>query len=641
MPENNNEFLNSVKIDQFIKSNNEQMKQNLKGVFTDTFKTFMGNDKHQKKTNEKLVTLVDTTKTSFVDLNKSIDSLNKNLSKILLSQTNTIIKTSEAQSNKNKGIFAGLKEEQKELTKTMESYVGHQKKQDEPSLFRKADKPETDIMKFMDTDGAKKKGTGFLADLFKGLTGLKGLFAIGGLAGFLLTGDAKMLLGLAPTALPVLMKHLFIPMAIGASKLLTKGLVKGMGLAWTKGIKPLAPLLWKSVVKPLGAGIGKVVMGGISMGLKGLVVGLKALVGKAIIGPIAAFFGGFGLGKLIDKFLIKDGGAIDRGLSEATGFVGGIFSKDIRDHRRMERMERKQSEEEEFFEKYYGSPEGGGDRVTARTSQGRDAFGLSNKLFKRDGKKKRSKVLRSFDMTDNVLRAFDMNKRIKKGGGLEYGFSIPQSQDLFKKNLDFSKDHKSLYLFEPWNPDFLGLHPDMRENILGMADEYYRATGKPLQLNSGKRDGDGHSTHDYGWAADIQSDQLNLLENAGVLKKYGFHRPLLNWHKQKEPWHIEPYPGDDIYGKRNTINNEYRVGTLMNNKVKTPRHGTPERGGDRLNLPQKTIERKIQTNEKIKVQLSKEDLIFLADEFGKKLKENKEPKQQRVSVVGLESGRDM
>lgn len=102
------------------------------------------------------------------------------------------------------------------------------------------------------------------------------------------------------------------------------------------------------------------------------------------------------------------------------------------------------------------------------------------------------------------------------------------------------------------NVDLDGLTPGMQSSLGQMAKEYFSATGKKLQFNSGYRSQaeqerlyrsmppgmaarPGSSMHNYGLAADIQSSQANELQRMGLLQKYGLTRPLSN-----EPWHIQP-----------------------------------------------------------------------------------------------------
>jgi len=96
-----------------------------------------------------------------------------------------------------------------------------------------------------------------------------------------------------------------------------------------------------------------------------------------------------------------------------------------------------------------------------------------------------------------------------------------------------------------------GSNPIMLKHFLGMAEEYGEKTGKTIQVNSGYRSYErqaalhrqfpqkaaapGRSLHEKGMAIDINSSDANELEKLGLMKKYGFTRPVGG-----EPWHIEP-----------------------------------------------------------------------------------------------------
>jgi hypothetical protein len=157
----------------------------------------------------------------------------------------------------------------------------------------------------------------------------------------------------------------------------------------------------------------------------------------------------------------------------------------------------------------------------------------------------------------------------------------------------------------------------MFNRFASMAGEYYDLTGGNIQVNSAKRSGKG-SVHNYGYAIDINSSDANELNKLGLLDKYGFHRPLLNWGKypggKNEPWHIEPYPGNEIYGPKNTINQQFRKNVLMR----------AERGDGGFNMPRGKIEDKIESSKPIQVSLSNSDLIKLAELFGEQIKRNKD-----------------
>ena len=111
--------------------------------------------------------------------------------------------------------------------------------------------------------------------------------------------------------------------------------------------------------------------------------------------------------------------------------------------------------------------------------------------------------------------------------------------------------------------DVKDLQPSLMNNLQGLAKDYFDATGKPLQINSGYRDigkqqalyeksiregklgmvaKPGHSMHNFGKAIDVQDG--DYLENSGLLDKWGMWRPLklggsFSTPSTAESWHIE------------------------------------------------------------------------------------------------------
>lgn len=95
------------------------------------------------------------------------------------------------------------------------------------------------------------------------------------------------------------------------------------------------------------------------------------------------------------------------------------------------------------------------------------------------------------------------------------------------------------------------LDPNVLDLFTGMAKEYNSLTGKTIPVNEafrsykdqaalyakmpGKAAKPGNSTHEYGLALDINSDTANELDKLGLMRKYGFTRPIGG-----ETWHIEP-----------------------------------------------------------------------------------------------------
>jgi hypothetical protein len=96
-----------------------------------------------------------------------------------------------------------------------------------------------------------------------------------------------------------------------------------------------------------------------------------------------------------------------------------------------------------------------------------------------------------------------------------------------------------------------GLSPSMLKLFMGMAEEYGKATGKSIPVSDGVRTSaeqaalyaanpqkaakPGRSLHEFGLALDIDSKTADELDSLGLMKKYGFTRPVGG-----EKWHVEP-----------------------------------------------------------------------------------------------------
>lgn len=101
------------------------------------------------------------------------------------------------------------------------------------------------------------------------------------------------------------------------------------------------------------------------------------------------------------------------------------------------------------------------------------------------------------------------------------------------------------------NANLSGMHPQTLKLFLAMAEEYGTLTGKKIFVDSAHRSTErqrqlrqqlgsraappGRSLHEFGLALDISRSDAAALEELGLMKKYGFTRPLGG-----EPWHIEP-----------------------------------------------------------------------------------------------------
>ena len=98
--------------------------------------------------------------------------------------------------------------------------------------------------------------------------------------------------------------------------------------------------------------------------------------------------------------------------------------------------------------------------------------------------------------------------------------------------------------------DLSGLRGDVLRDLKLMAAEYFAIFRVPLVVNSALRSWakqselfaispkiaarPGRSMHQFGYAFDVDSVHADRLDRAGLLKKYGFYRPV-----GSEGWHIE------------------------------------------------------------------------------------------------------
>ena len=96
-----------------------------------------------------------------------------------------------------------------------------------------------------------------------------------------------------------------------------------------------------------------------------------------------------------------------------------------------------------------------------------------------------------------------------------------------------------------------GMNPTFMKNFYGMAEEYGKLTGKKIGINDAFRSYEaqvaakkkygaraaspGSSLHEFGLAMDIDSKTLDEMDKMGLMRKYGFTRPVGG-----EAWHMEP-----------------------------------------------------------------------------------------------------
>ncbi|MDD2879796.1 MAG: transglycosylase SLT domain-containing protein [Rhodoferax sp.] len=95
------------------------------------------------------------------------------------------------------------------------------------------------------------------------------------------------------------------------------------------------------------------------------------------------------------------------------------------------------------------------------------------------------------------------------------------------------------------------VNPQLLKQFYGMVEEYGKMTGKKVGVNDGFRSYEdqvamkkkygaraaepGNSLHEFGLALDVDSAVLGEMEKMGLMRKYGFTRPVGG-----EPWHMEP-----------------------------------------------------------------------------------------------------
>jgi hypothetical protein len=96
------------------------------------------------------------------------------------------------------------------------------------------------------------------------------------------------------------------------------------------------------------------------------------------------------------------------------------------------------------------------------------------------------------------------------------------------------------------------MNPDFMKLFNGMVEEYGEKTGKSVMVTSawrstakqrelynrlprGRAARPGSSLHEFGLALDVNTADLDAMDKMGLLRKYGFTRPIA-----KESWHIEP-----------------------------------------------------------------------------------------------------
>jgi len=196
-----------------------------------------------------------------------------------------------------------------------------------------------------------------------------------------------------------------------------------------------------------------------------------------------------------------------------------------------------------------------------------------------------------------------------------------------------------------------GIRSDVWHNFMGMVQEYHTLKpNKKVQINSGFRNisyqqklydqylkdkaagknpapvaKPGSSMHNYGYALDINTPEANDMASLGLLSKWGFHRPVKKGTPGWETWHIEPKGLEYAKIKSGvgvTADGPQKNSGGVEADALTPVSVSSSGLSTSTNLPQGSISRPTSTNNPIPVVLSKQDIELLADAFGRQMKDN-------------------
>ena len=327
-----------------------------------------------------------------------------------------------------------------------------------------------------------------------------------------------------------------------ASKLTSVPKKKGM----IKRIKVLLKLLKKRVIKKLGIKAGAKLVGKIAsrfipfvgwgllaydatMVIKYMVsdkMDFKGAVSKAIIG--------FNVFDDFDTPVDEDGNPIKPDIPVSTknkydddDYINAEMADNDEDEQKARMLRaRKRNRIRSNNSRYkntntYGSMS---DYVGGSKSNFKPA---NNKLYKQDN-------------GDGVIK----ETKVKTDGGGNPKSTPMANGALVKPDGGFNK------LVIPKGVRVDGFKPAFADNLASMANEYNDITGKKIPINSGYRSYEdqlalkkkygskaaspGKSMHEFGLAFDTNTNAANELDKLGLMKKYGFTRPV-----GKETWHVE------------------------------------------------------------------------------------------------------
>ena len=710
-----NNFLSSMKIDQFIKTNNDQIKQTLSDTFGGITKSVSDIMKMQKLSNTKLQS-IDNKLSDLSSMNKTISKiydLQKIQLKVLGEKDEKLAKSIDQLMVKHYSkMSSSTQKKDTAKTQTKDYFKREDQMQDTEDLLSNVSKG---IWTLVGSDKKKKSGNGLLGAL--GLLGSLGaLLGLGGLMGFILTGKKEFLFSVAK-GIRYAMKGLLngLDTAFKTVKGITTAIKSGpkffstllknakefgslgkIGSSFFGGMAKVAKsykelgsigMIAKSMttfvtnmakmgttIADVSGTIGKTATSLLKiakegkilstlaksakaiptalkassaaskaskafkaahMGTKGAKAGVIAgkagakLAGKSVakrIPVLGTLMGiGFGISRIskgdVMGGLMEFGSAglglldlVAPGVGTALSLAAdvGIMARDMKRSK---------------------NPAKGGDDGFAPTA---DYGAINSKLFG-------SGAVESKQTYSASSKSIDTSATTSTGSSAGY----KNSKKMLSQNKALSKSIR-LNNGKGFRPDLLGLKPDMLARFTSMADEYQKATGGQLLVNSAKRSG-GSSTHNFGYAIDV-----NATGKGGpyvpekLLEKYGFHRPLQHWKDwyggpKNEPWHIEPYPGEDVYGSpRNTLQagnpQPYRFGALSQGNPSWMAVGGDD--GVTSNLPKGKLEKTPVQKGPVQVQLSTQDIDKIASSLGKQIKDNTPAPAKRTPLpMGGASGR--
>lgn len=151
---------------------------------------------------------------------------------------------------------------------------------------------------------------------------------------------------------------------------------------------------------------------------------------------------------------------------------------------------------------------------------------------------------------ENMDRMDRLNARNSRGLVDEVGSAQRTSSNFLGGVATNVQNWIGKYLTTRASANLSDLDPNVRDRFFAMAEEYTLRTGKRLVVNSGYRSfGDqvrlyrkdptkaarpGTSLHEKGLAIDVDSAGANDLDRLGLLRQFGFERPMAN-----EAWHLQ------------------------------------------------------------------------------------------------------